>query len=181
MTRGVYVKHLWVIVGKKNETRLWFYTSIFTPRHWIINIKISIIDIKYNWQVTKLDNLVPVRGFSSFKFLPGSHDSIIIALKTEEYRGQTATYITALTLQGNILMSDTRIAGQKFEGLEFIWTPNIPYVLHSAIHCKFKKKCTYVWGNYTGLTNLFISKLTVFFVSFYKLPQVTQQHLKSNF
>lgn len=68
----------------------------------------------------KLSDLVPIRGFSSFKFLPGSHDSIIVALKSEEYRGQTATYITAFTIQGQILLPDTRIASQKFEGLEFI-------------------------------------------------------------
>ena len=31
------------------------------------------------------------RGFSSFKFLPGSQDSIIIALKSEENKGTIAT------------------------------------------------------------------------------------------
>jgi len=73
-----------------------------------------------NIKVKKLANLIPIRGFSSFKFLPGSHDSIVVALKTEEYRGQTATYITAFTIHGQILLQDTRIMGHKFEGLEFI-------------------------------------------------------------
>ena len=31
------------------------------------------------------------RGFSSFKFLPGSQDSIIVALKSEENKGTIAT------------------------------------------------------------------------------------------
>lgn len=63
---------------------------------------------------------MPVRGFSSFKFLPGSDDKIIIALKTEEFQGYTATYITAFTVDGIILMPDIKIAEKKFEGLEFV-------------------------------------------------------------
>ncbi|KAG6798050.1 soluble calcium-activated nucleotidase 1 [Apis mellifera caucasica] len=76
----------------------------------------NFVDIK----VTKIGNLVPIRGFSSFKFLPGSQDSIIIALKTEEYQGQTATYIMAFALDGNVIMPEAKIMDKKFEGLEFI-------------------------------------------------------------
>ncbi|OAD58485.1 Soluble calcium-activated nucleotidase 1 [Eufriesea mexicana] len=76
----------------------------------------NFVDIK----VTKIGNLVPTRGFSSFKFLPGSQDSIIIALQTEEYQGQTATYIVAFTIDGNIIMPETKVIDKKFEGLEFI-------------------------------------------------------------
>lgn len=63
---------------------------------------------------------MPIRGFSSFKFLPGSQDSIIVALKTEEYQGETATYITAFTIEGQILMPDLKVSDKKFEGLEFV-------------------------------------------------------------
>ncbi|XP_078042002.1 apyrase [Augochlora pura] len=73
-----------------------------------------------NVKVTKISNFVPIRGFSSFKFLPGSKDMIIVALKTEEYLGKTATYITAFTIAGAMIMQDTRIEDKKFEGLEFI-------------------------------------------------------------
>ncbi|KOX72820.1 Soluble calcium-activated nucleotidase 1 [Melipona quadrifasciata] len=76
----------------------------------------NFVDIK----VTKVGNLVPIRGFSSFKFLPGSQDSIIVALKTEEYQGQTATYIVAFTIDGNVIMPETKVMDKKFEGLEFI-------------------------------------------------------------
>lgn len=76
----------------------------------------NFVDIK----VTKVGNLIPIRGFSSFKFLPGSQDTIIIALKTEEYQGQTATYIMAFTIDGNIMMPETKVIDKKFEGLEFI-------------------------------------------------------------
>lgn len=68
----------------------------------------------------KIGTLIPIRGFSSFKFLPGSQDSIIVALKTEEFQGQTATYITAFTVGGRIVMPDVKVMNMKFEGLEFI-------------------------------------------------------------
>ena len=68
----------------------------------------------------RIGTLVPIRGFSSFKFLPGSKDSIIVALKTEEYQGETATYITAFNIDGKILMPDYKISDKKFEGLEFV-------------------------------------------------------------
>jgi soluble calcium-activated nucleotidase 1 len=64
--------------------------------------------------------LVPIRGFSSFKFLPGSKDTIIVALKTEEYQGETATYITAFNINGQIIMPDIKVSDKKFEGLEFV-------------------------------------------------------------
>ncbi|XP_012258133.2 soluble calcium-activated nucleotidase 1 [Athalia rosae] len=73
-----------------------------------------------NIKVTKVGNLVPIRGFASFKFLPGSKDQIIVALKTEEHQGQTATYITAFTIEGLVLMPEIRVSDKKFEGLEFI-------------------------------------------------------------
>lgn len=72
------------------------------------------------FQVTRIGDLNPIRGFSSFKFLPGSQDSIIVALKTEEYQGRTATYIMAFTLEGLILMPESKVMDKKFEGLEFI-------------------------------------------------------------
>ncbi|XP_076629172.1 apyrase [Colletes latitarsis] len=76
----------------------------------------NFVDIK----ITKIGDLDRLRGFSSFKFLPDSRDSIIVALKTEEYQGQTATYITAFTIEGVILMPDVKVDDKKFEGLEFI-------------------------------------------------------------
>lgn len=71
-------------------------------------------------QVKSIGTVIPVRGYSSFKFLPGSKDSIIVALKSEEFQGKTGTYITAFTLDGTVLMPDVKVADTKFEGLEFI-------------------------------------------------------------
>ncbi|KAM8879886.1 soluble calcium-activated nucleotidase 1 isoform 2-T5 [Spinachia spinachia] len=64
--------------------------------------------------------LNPTHGFSSFKFVPDTDDQIIVALKSEEDAGRVATYITAFTLDGQVLMPETEIGKVKFEGLEFI-------------------------------------------------------------
>ena len=61
--------------------------------------------------------LVPRRGFSSAKLLPGGGD-MLVALRTEEYRGKMATYLTVLSTNGSVLMEDTHIADVKYEGLE---------------------------------------------------------------
>lgn len=63
---------------------------------------------------------MPTRGYSSFKFIPGTEDSIIVALRTEELDGKTATYICAFTTDGEIILNDTFVANLKYEGLEFI-------------------------------------------------------------
>ncbi|XP_029990632.1 soluble calcium-activated nucleotidase 1b isoform X2 [Sphaeramia orbicularis] len=64
--------------------------------------------------------LNPTHGFSSFKFVPDTDDQIIVALKSEEDAGRIATYIIAFTLDGRVLMPETKIGDIKYEGLEFI-------------------------------------------------------------
>ena len=62
----------------------------------------------------------PTHGFSSFKFIPGTQDSLIVALKSEEDAGKIASYITAFNLEGNVLLEEIKIGDRKFEGVEFI-------------------------------------------------------------
>lgn len=64
--------------------------------------------------------LNPTHGFSSFKFVPDTDDQIILALKSEEDGGRIATYMIAFTLDGQVLMPETKIGDVKYEGLEFI-------------------------------------------------------------
>lgn len=72
-------------------------------------------------EVIKIGELRPTRGYSSFKFLPTTKDSIIVALKTEELNGMTATYVTVFDIRGNVLMDDEKIlTDYKYEGFEFI-------------------------------------------------------------
>lgn len=70
--------------------------------------------------LTDIFNTKNTRGFSSFKFIPSSNDSVIVALRTEEINGKTATYIMAFTVDGTIIMDDQYISDVKYEGLEFI-------------------------------------------------------------
>ncbi|KAL7379346.1 hypothetical protein ABVT39_026452 [Epinephelus coioides] len=70
--------------------------------------------------VSQVGQLNPTHGFSSFKFVPNTDDQIILALKSEEDAGKIATYIMAFTLDGRILLPETKIGDVKYEGLEFI-------------------------------------------------------------
>ena len=72
------------------------------------------------YQATKIGSVIPVRGYSSFKFIPETDDSVIIALKTEEFKGKTSSYVTAFTIDGKIIMPDQKISDLKFEGIEFL-------------------------------------------------------------
>lgn len=75
-------------------------------------------------EVRRITPITPTRGFSDFKFLPNSHDQIIVALKSEESEKlQTQnSYITVFDLNGTVLMDETEIPGKhKFEGLEFFF------------------------------------------------------------
>ncbi|XP_026885263.2 soluble calcium-activated nucleotidase 1b isoform X1 [Electrophorus electricus] len=64
--------------------------------------------------------LLPTRGFSAFRFVPGTDDKTVLALKSEEDAGRVATYVTAFTLDGRVLLPETKIGDVKYEGLEFI-------------------------------------------------------------
>ncbi|XP_053309756.1 soluble calcium-activated nucleotidase 1 [Spea bombifrons] len=63
---------------------------------------------------------IPTHGFSSFKFVPGTDDQIIVALKSEEDSGKVASYITVFFLDGRVLLPETKIGNVKYEGIEFI-------------------------------------------------------------
>ncbi|XP_061556659.1 soluble calcium-activated nucleotidase 1 [Phycodurus eques] len=70
--------------------------------------------------VSRVGPLDLTHGFSSFKFVPNTDDQIILALKSEEDAGKIATYIVAFTLDGRIVLPETKIGDVKYEGLEFI-------------------------------------------------------------
>jgi len=66
-----------------------------------------------------LGPLDPEKGFSTFKFLP-DNPSHMVALKTREVGQTIETYITVLSVSGEILMKETKVDDIKFEGLEFL-------------------------------------------------------------
>lgn len=68
-----------------------------------------------------IGNIIPVRGYSSFKFVPNTNEHLILALKSEEDSGKTRTYVTVFDKNGFILVNDQLISDQlKYEGIEFI-------------------------------------------------------------
>ncbi|KAL4717984.1 hypothetical protein ACJJTC_013024 [Scirpophaga incertulas] len=73
-----------------------------------------------NIEAVEITKHQPKHGFSSFKFIPGSNDEAIVALRTTEYEGKTATYIYAFKTDGSVLLHDTLIENLKYEGIEFI-------------------------------------------------------------
>ena len=79
------------------------------------NITSGHIDLK---TVGDLDK--PSHGFSSFKFMPDTKDSVIVALKSEELQGKVASYIMIFKRDGTILYPETYIGDHKYEGIEFI-------------------------------------------------------------
>lgn len=71
--------------------------------------------------IFQLGNYKPSLGFSSFKFVPGTDDSVIVALQTEELNGKTSTFINAFTITGKSLLASEQIKTDlKYEGFEFI-------------------------------------------------------------
>ena len=76
-----------------------------------------------DFSVIKMQRIGPLhltRGFSSFKFVPGTDDNVIVALKSEEDGDKIATYIIIFKLNGDILLDETLIGEHKFEGIEFV-------------------------------------------------------------
>lgn len=83
--------------------------------------------------------LNPTHGFSSFRFVPNTDDQIILALKSEEDAGRIATYIIGFTLDGRLLLPETKIGDVKYEGLEFIWKWHA-YILKLTYLFKWKRQ-----------------------------------------
>lgn len=84
------------------------------------NLMISASDDFKKIEVTTVGKLNPTHGFSSFKFVPGTNNNVIVALKSEEYGDKKATYILVFDIDGNVLYHEKKVGDMKFEGIEFI-------------------------------------------------------------
>lgn len=65
--------------------------------------------------------VIPERGFSAFTFMPGTHDKIIVALKSEEDLKTLVqrSFITAFDVNGSVLLEDSLLPdASKYEGIE---------------------------------------------------------------
>lgn len=70
--------------------------------------------------MVRVGEIVPNHGYSSFKFIPGTNDTIITAINTQEEGDVTATFITAFDIDGIVIYPETKVSDLKFEGFEFI-------------------------------------------------------------
>lgn len=71
-------------------------------------------------KVKHIGDKIPTHGFSSIKFVPGTKENLIVALKSEEVEGKIATFIMAFTIDGKVLLPETKVGDYKFEGIEFV-------------------------------------------------------------
>ncbi|KAK8752441.1 hypothetical protein OTU49_005656 [Cherax quadricarinatus] len=71
-------------------------------------------------EVKHVGTIIDTHGFSSFKFIPGTKENLIVALKSEEVNGKVASYIMAFNMAGKVLLPETKIGDYKFEGIEFV-------------------------------------------------------------
>lgn len=74
----------------------------------------------FRFQVKQIGEIIPNRGYASFKFVPGTNDTVIAAINTTEEGDTTATYLSVFTTDGEIIYPQTQVSDMKFEGFEFI-------------------------------------------------------------
>eukprot|EP00871_Galdieria_phlegrea_P002973 jgi/Galph1/3677/GphlegSOOS_G2349.1 len=124
----------------ENEAVLWSSRRrcwIFLPRRWSQepyddekneyrgwNKEIIASEDFSQIHVVDLDiELDGEKGFSSAKFVPGSNENLICALRTVEHE-ETNLYETYLTIfsvdNGKLFFSDALVGRQKYEGIEFL-------------------------------------------------------------
>ena len=69
----------------------------------------------------RIGNIIPTRGYSSFKFVPNTNNQLIIALKSEENESRTRSFVNLFDIYGNVLLDDILLSDHlKYEGIEFI-------------------------------------------------------------
>ncbi|XP_060562090.1 soluble calcium-activated nucleotidase 1-like [Ruditapes philippinarum] len=84
------------------------------------NLMLTASDDFSKIEVSTVGKLNPTHGFSSFKFIPGSNNNIIVALKSEEDGDKKATYILVFDIEGHVIYSEKKVGDMKFEGIEFV-------------------------------------------------------------
>ncbi|VDM75727.1 unnamed protein product [Strongylus vulgaris] len=91
--------------------------------HLRTNVLLIASDDMKEINAVSIGQEVATRGFSAFQFVPGTDDSIIVALKTEEVDGKPlSSYIMVFSITGNVILDETRIPeNYKYEGIEFLY------------------------------------------------------------
>uniref|UniRef100_M4B8G1 Soluble calcium-activated nucleotidase 1 n=1 Tax=Hyaloperonospora arabidopsidis (strain Emoy2) TaxID=559515 RepID=M4B8G1_HYAAE len=113
------VRRQWFILPRRVSTQM--YNSKEDEKRGSNKVVISSEDFS-SVEVREVGRVTPLRGFSSFKFIPRSDDSVIVAIKSVEVEDEQiqTSFITVFDLDGNVLMDETEIPGaKKYEGVAF--------------------------------------------------------------
>ena len=112
------VKRRWYFLPRRMSTLK--YNDVEDERHGT-NVLISC-DVNFDdVTLVRVGKLDPTHGFSSFKFVPGSGDDIAVALKSREVDNEISSFIMVFNVEtGNVLLPETKVDNEKFEGVEFI-------------------------------------------------------------
>jgi len=111
------VRQEWVFLPRRmskekyddvTDERMGTNTMIITDQHFS------------NIRSVTVGQRIPTHGFSSCKFIPGTQDNLIIALKSEEIEGSVATYLMVFNMDGQVIYDEVKIGDRKFEGIEFL-------------------------------------------------------------
>lgn len=84
------------------------------------NVLISCDEQFADWKHVFVGRLEPTHGFSSLKFIPGTDEEHIVALKSMEVDGVIKSFLMVFTIDGNVILDETHVDDNKFEGIEFI-------------------------------------------------------------
>lgn len=119
----------WVFLPRRRSTEA-FEADKNQHMGWNVAI-VSSEDLKSFRQIV-IDGLTDrsgTRGFSSAKFVPGSKDRLVAALRTVEldwkvgdvWSRKTESYISVFDLDsGEMVLEETKMSDKKFEGLVFL-------------------------------------------------------------
>uniref|UniRef100_A0A1L8DQB5 Putative apyrase n=1 Tax=Nyssomyia neivai TaxID=330878 RepID=A0A1L8DQB5_9DIPT len=96
-------------ISQENEEKTGC-NKIITANENFKNIK--VIDIKDTPRN-------PASGFSTFRFIPGTNNGRILALRTVEKDDLIETSAVVIDMSGKVLMSEKKLYNDKYEGLAF--------------------------------------------------------------
>jgi len=93
------------------------------------NLMIIVDENLKSATVRQVGEKIPTRGFSSFKFVPGTNYELFAALKSEEHCDVSSpenacdqrTFITVMDMNGEVMMEETEVPSKyKYEGIVFV-------------------------------------------------------------
>lgn len=113
------IRRQWFILPRRISTKA--YNDMEDEKRGSNKVVIASEDFS-SIQVREVGKTTPLRGFASFKFVPRSDDSVIVAIKSVEVEAEQrqTSFITVFDINGNVLMGETEIPGaKKYEGVAF--------------------------------------------------------------